>query len=108
MHVGVDGKIYNQRYYYIKGFNYIIQVSESYRKVCAFKSQAAKVQQSEFHDIISQLDTLGLISVTYKRKKDELANAQVSLLVNPDDIIAAISTSTLLKGVLENGEAALK
>ncbi len=76
--------------------------------MCAFKSQATKVQQSEFYDIISQLDTLGLISVTYKRKKDELANAQVSLLVNPDDIIAAISTSALLKGVLENGEAALK
>ncbi|KAJ3311674.1 AAA ATPase [Boothiomyces sp. JEL0838] len=83
------------------------KVEESYRTICNYQSQVGRVEKSEFNDIITQLDTLGLITLGYKRGQTQLSEAVVGLNTQPDEIVNAVSKVALLAEILEKGEEAL-
>ncbi|KAJ3253642.1 AAA ATPase [Boothiomyces macroporosus] len=71
------------------------KVEESYRTICSYQSQVGRVEKSEFNDIITQLDTLGLITLGYKRGQTQLSEAVVGLNIQPDEIVNAVSKKKL-------------
>ncbi|KAJ3320998.1 AAA ATPase [Boothiomyces sp. JEL0866] len=83
------------------------KVEESYRSICSYQSQVGRVEKSEFNDIVTQLETLGLITLGYKRGQTQLSEAIVVLNIQPDEITNAVSKVALLAEILEKGEEAL-
>ncbi|KAJ2996056.1 AAA ATPase [Globomyces sp. JEL0801] len=75
-----------------------MQVSNWYRKLSNLATHIGHVQPSEFTDILSQLESNGLISITMKNKV-----SVVNLICSSEDVLTAIADVRVLQEVLEKG-----
>ncbi|KAI8901423.1 P-loop containing nucleoside triphosphate hydrolase protein [Globomyces pollinis-pini] len=75
-----------------------LNVSNWYRKLSNLATHIGHVQPSEFTDILSQLESNGLISITMKNKV-----SVVNLICSSEDVLTAIADVRVLQEVLEKG-----
>ncbi|KAJ3300001.1 AAA ATPase [Blyttiomyces sp. JEL0837] len=75
------------------------RLHETYSQLCAQKKVLTKVSRSEFGDILSLLETLGLLSIG---KAKEQRDRRVTLSVLPGQVEAGLASDTLLVGLMRD------
>ncbi|KAJ1344863.1 hypothetical protein BSLG_000378 [Batrachochytrium salamandrivorans] len=83
------------------------KVLQTYLSLCRFRNQINPLRRTEFLDLVTLLETQGLIHMTNGRSKEERSVKSVSLAVCFEDIEQAVSSVPILVTVLENSIEAL-
>jgi Cdc6-like AAA superfamily ATPase len=82
-------------------------VEQCYRAICTFRKTIGKLDQSEFFDVMNQLEAMAFIHLQIK-KKHSRTETLVSLNVNPDEVLQAVSTVPILQEILDSGSDAIQ
>jgi Cdc6-like AAA superfamily ATPase len=85
----------------------VSHVEQCYRAICTFRKTVTKLDPSDFLDVINQLESMALIHLQVK-KKHSLVETYVSLNVNPDEVLQAVSTVPILQEILDSGSEAIQ
>ncbi len=66
-----------------------------------------RIVQSEFFDILNQLESLALIHLLIKKRNNK-TETLVTLNVNPEEVLEAVSHVPIIKDILENADEAIQ
>ena len=66
-----------------------------------------RIVQSEFFDVLNQLESLALVHLQIKKRNNK-TETLVTLNVNPDEVLEAVSQVPIIKDILENADEALQ
>ena len=78
-------------------------MENNYRLICKYH-KVGTITPSEFDDVVSNLESAALLTVTRKAKTK---SSIVGLNVNQQDLATGIKDSTLLETILEDGNSIL-
>jgi Cdc6-like AAA superfamily ATPase len=66
-----------------------------------------RIVQSEFFDILNQLESLAIIHLQIKKRNNK-TETMVTLNVNPEEVLEAVSHVPIIKDILENADEAIQ